>query len=192
MVKNQNNNKIETSALIAGKLPPQAVDVEEAVLGALMLESDALSNAIEILRPESFYKPAHSAIFTAIQNLFNGAKSVDILTVTEELKSNNTLKMVGGPAFVSKLTDRVASAANIETHARIISQKYIQRELIRISGDIISDAYDESTDVFDLLSKAEQNLYDVSEGNIRKNYDKMSSLIREALVQIEEIKNKED
>jgi len=191
MAKNQNKN-IDSSALIAGKLPPQAVDVEEAVLGALMLESDALSNAIEILRPESFYKPAHSAIFTAIQNLFNGAKSIDILTVTEELKRNNTLKIVGGPTFVSKLTDRVASAPNIETHARIISQKYIQRELIRISGEIITDAYDESTDVFDLLSKAEKNLYDVSEGNIRKNYDKMSSLIREALVQIEEIKNKED
>ncbi|MEJ6793474.1 MAG: replicative DNA helicase [Flavobacteriales bacterium] len=192
MAKNQINNTIESSALIAGKLPPQAVDVEEAVLGALMLESDALSNAIEILRPESFYKPAHSAIFSAIQNLFNAAKSVDILTVTEELKKTNSLKIVGGPAFVSKLTDRVASAANIETHARIISQKYIQRELIRISGDIIKDAYDESTDVFDLLSKAEKNLYEVSEGNIRKNYDKMSSLIREALVQIEEIKNKDD
>ena len=193
MAKSNSFKKLDNKKLVSnGKLPPQAVDVEEAVLGALMLESDALSNAIEILRPESFYKTAHTQIFIAIQNLFNNAQTVDIITVTEELKRLGELENVGGPIFVSKLTERVASAANIETHARIISQKYIQRELIRISGGIINEAYDDTTDVFDLLSKAEQNLYEVSEGNIRKNYDQMSSLIKQALVQIEEIKNKED
>ena len=185
--------KVQNTAVShAGKMQPQATDLEEAVLGALMLDSDALSNSIEILRPESFYNPAHSMIFTAIQNLFNTAQPVDILTVSNALRQSGELKSVGGPMYVSQLTDRVASAANIETHARIISQKYIQRELIRISDLIIKDAYDDTTDVFELLNKAEQNLYEVSEGNIRKNYDKMSSLIRQALEQIEDIKNKDD
>jgi replicative DNA helicase len=175
-----------------GKVPPQALDLEEAVLGALMLDNDALSNSIEILRSESFYKTEHQEIFTAIQTLFNSAQPVDILTVTNELRRTGKLKEVGGPVYVSQLTDRVASAANIETHARIISQKYIQRELIRISSKLVTDAYDETKDVFDLLNEAESNLFTVSEGNIRKNYDKMSSLIRQALTQIEEIKNKEE
>lgn len=175
-----------------GKIPPQALDLEEAVLGALMLDNDALSNSIEILRSESFYKTEHQKIFLAIQTLFNSAQPVDILTVTNELRRTGELKSVGGPVYVSQLTDRVASAANIETHARIISQKYIQRELIRISSKIITDAYDETSDVFDILNDAESSLFTVSEGNIRKNYDKMSSLIRQALDQIEEIKNKEE
>jgi len=175
----------------SGKVPPQATDLEEAVLGALMLDSDALSNSIEILRKESFYKNEHQKVFEAIESLFNSAQPVDILTVTNQLRKSGDLEEIGGPIFVSGLTERIASAANIETHARIIAQKYIQRELIKISAKIMTDAYDETSDVFDLLGEAEKSLYEVSEGNIRKNYDKMSSLIRQALDQIEEVKNKE-
>ena len=175
----------------SGKVPPQATDLEEAVLGALMLDSDALSNSIEILRKESFYKNEHQKVFEAIESLFNSAQPVDILTVTNQLRKSGHLEEIGGPIFVAGLTERVASAANIETHARIIAQKYIQRELIKISAKIMTDAYDETSDVFDLLGEAEKSLYEVSEGNIRKNYDKMSSLIRKALNQIEEVKNKE-
>ena len=175
-----------------GKLPPQAIELEQAVLGALMIDNDALSNSIELLKPESFYQIEHQKIFSAIEDLFNNTQPVDILTVTNLLKQKGDLKDVGGAAFVSKLTERVASAANIETHARIIAQKFIQRELIRISSSTIKDAYDDTTDVFDLLNAAEQGLFEISEGNIRKNYDKMSTLIRQALEQIEEIKNKED
>ena len=156
-----------------------------------MLDSDALSNAIEILRKESFYKSEHQKVFEAIEFLFNSAQPVDILTVTNQLRKNGELDEIGGPIFVSALTERIASAANIETHARIIAQKYIQRELIKISANIMTDAYDETSDVFDLLGEAERSLYEVSEGNIRRNYDKMSSLIRQALDQIEEVKNKE-
>jgi replicative DNA helicase len=175
-----------------GKLPPQAIELEQAVLGALMIDNDALSNSIELLKPESFYQTEHQKVFSAIEDLFNNTQPVDILTVTNLLKQKGDLKDVGGAAFVSKLTERVASAANIETHARIIAQKFIQRELIRISSSTIKDAYDDTTDVFDLLNAAEQGLFEISEGNIRKNYDKMSTLIRQALEQIEEIKNKED
>lgn len=172
-----------------GKLPPQAVELEEAVLGALMLEKDALTAVIDILQPKSFYKEAHGRIFSAIQNLFQRSEPIDILTVTQELKRTGELEIVGGAYYISQLTNRVASSANVEFHARIISQKYIQRELIRISSDTIREAYDDTADVFDLLDNAERNLFSVVEGNIRKNYDKMSSLISQAMQQIEAAKN---
>lgn len=168
-----------------GKLPPQAVDLEEAVLGAIMLEQSAVNAVIDILKPQSFYKDSHQRIFSAIIHLFQKPEPIDILTVTHALRKSGELELVGGPLYISQLTNRVASTANIETHARIIAQKFIQRELIRISNEVIKDAYEETTDVFDLLDKAENNLFQVAEGNIRKNYDKMSSLIKSALDQIE-------
>ncbi|MBN8697051.1 MAG: replicative DNA helicase [Bacteroidetes bacterium] len=175
-----------------GKMPPQAVELEEAVLGALMLEKDALTNVIDILKAESFYKDANSRIFGAIERLFTRSEPVDILTVTQELKKTGELEMVGGAYYITQLTNRVASAANAEFHARIVAQKYIQRELIRTSTETIKDAYEESSDVFDLLDKAEKSLFSIVEGNIKKNYDKMSTLIRKAIEQIEVAKNKKD
>ncbi len=177
--------------LQGGKLPPQAIDLEEAVLGALMLEKEALNSAIDILQSKSFYKESHQKIFAVILHLFGETQPIDILTVTQELKKRGELEIVGGPYFITQLTNRVASAANIEYHARIISQKHIQRELIRISSEIITDAYDETTDVFALLDKAEKSLFSVAEGNIRKSYESMSDLIRESIKNIEEAKNQE-
>jgi replicative DNA helicase len=175
-----------------GKLPPQAIDLEEAVLGALMLEKEALNTAIDILQPKSFYKESHQKIFSCIQDLFIKSDPIDILTVTQELKKRGELEIVGGAYFVTQLTNRVASAANIEAHARIISQKYIQRELIRISSEIITDAFDETTDVFNLLDKAEANLFSVAEGNLKKGHESMSELVRSAMKQIEKAKNNEN
>ncbi len=172
-----------------GKMPPQAVELEEAVLGALMLEKDALTNVIDILKPQSFYKDAHSRIFHAIEQLFTRSEPVDILTVTQELKKTGELDLVGGAYYITQLTNRVASAANAEFHARIVAQKFIQRELIRISTKTINDAYEDGSDVFDLLDNAEKNLFSIVEGNIKKNYDKMSTLIRKAIDQIEITKN---
>ncbi len=168
-----------------GKLPPQAIDLEEAVLGAMMLEQGAVNTVIDILKTDSFYKEANARIFKAILDLFVKGEPVDILTVTQRLRSEGVLELVGGPLYISQLTSRIASTANVETHARIVAQKFIQRELIRISSETIRDAFDETTDVFDLLDKAESNLYGVVEGNIRKNYDKMSVLIRSAIDNIE-------
>lgn len=164
-------------SLETGKLPPQAVDLEEAVLGALMLEKEALNDVIDILSPQSFYKEEHQKIYAAIRDLFNQGKPIDILTVTDMLKSRAELDFVGGPYYISQLTSRVASSAHIEYHARIISQKHILRELIRISSETIRDAYDDTSDVFDLLDKTEKGLYDITQGNIRKEYEKMSSII---------------
>ncbi len=172
-----------------GKLPPQAIDLEEAVLGALMLEKDALSDVIDILKPESFYRDEHKKIYAAIVKLFEQTQPVDILTVTQQLKKTGELELVGGPYYITKLTNRVASSANAEFHARIISQKFIQRELIRVSGEIYNEAFEDTSDVFDLLDKAESNLFGIAEGNIRKNYDKMSSLLYEAIKEIEKAKN---
>ncbi len=183
---------VPTTLLDGGKLQPQAVELEEAVLGAMMLEKNAVNEGIEILQPESFYKVAHQKIFQAIYDLFKESEPIDILTVTHRLRKTNQLDEVGGPYYISQLTNKVASAANIQFHARIISQKHILRELIRISTLIVKDAYDETTDVFDLLDKAEQNLYKVAEGNIRKDYDKMSNLMAEAIQQIEEAGRNED
>ncbi|UBM63629.1 replicative DNA helicase [Candidatus Sulfidibacterium hydrothermale] len=172
-----------------GKVPPQAVDLEEAVLGAMMIEQDAVSAVIDILKPEVFYKEAHQKIFKAIFRLFGKSEPIDILTVTNELKSSGELEMVGGPYYITMLTSRIASAANVEYHARILIQKYIQRELIHISSEIIKDAYEDTTDVFDLLDKAEQGLFNVSESNLRRNFEDMPSLIKQAIEDIENAKN---
>ncbi|MCK9424105.1 MAG: replicative DNA helicase [Bacteroidales bacterium] len=167
-----------------GKLPPQATDLEEAVLGAMMLENDRLAEVIEVLKPDVFYKENHQLIFSAIQRLFAQNEPVDILTVTEALRKTGELEIVGGPYYITMLTNRVASAANIEFHSRIILQKYIQRELIRVSSGIIKDAYEDTTDVFDLLDRAENGLFSISESSIGKSYMDMQSIIKEAIKEI--------
>jgi replicative DNA helicase len=175
-----------------GKLPPQAVELEEAVLGALMLEKDALTMVIDFLKPEMFYKEAHQVVYSAIQRLFSKSEPIDILTVINELKSSAELDVVGGPYFITQLTNRVASAANIEFHARIILQKYIQRELIAISSGIIRDAYEDTSDPFDLLDKAEGNLFDLSESNLRRNYIDMRALVAEAIREMQAAREHEE
>lgn len=174
-----------------GKIPPQAVDLEEAVLGALMLEKDALAAVIDILKPEMFYKEQHQKIFESIKRLFGKSEPVDILTVTNELKSSGELEIAGGAYYLTQLTNRVASSANIEQHSRIIIQKHIQRELIRLSSEVIKDAFEDTTDVFDLLDKAEQNLFSVSENNLRRNYTLMPELVKSAIDEIQKAKDQD-
>src|SRR6201996_1618807 len=175
-----------------GKLPPQATDLEEAVLGALMLEKDALSSVIDILKPEVFYKDNHQKIFQAIRLLFEKSSPVDILTVTAQLRTQGELEMIGGAYYITELTKRVASAANIEYHSRIIIQKFIQRELIRISTEVIQSAYEDTSDVLDLLDKAEKNLFEIAQNNLRRDSRKMDDLIHETLKEIEALKDKKD
>lgn len=175
-----------------GKLPPQATDVEEAVLGALMLDRDSLANVIDSLHEETFYRTEHQLIFSVIHKLFGDSKPVDLLTVVQELKKRGELDLVGGPQYVTSLTNRVASTANIEYHTRILNQKQIQRELIKVAAEITRDAYEESTDALELLDKAEKNLFAVAEGNIKKNFSKMSDLISEAKKQIEKAGHQQD
>ena len=175
-----------------GKVQPQSRDFEEAVLGAMMLEKNALNDVIDILKVESFYVDAHQKIFSVIHDLFQQSQPIDILTVTEELRKRGELEMIGGAYYISLLTNRVASSANIQFHARVIAQKHILRELIRISSETARDAYEESADVFELLDKAEKDLFSVAQGNIRKNWDSMSDIIKIAIEQIEAAKKNQD
>jgi replicative DNA helicase len=181
----------EVVALEKGKLPPQAVDFEEAVLGAMMIDKKGIDEVIDILQPDAFYKEAHKYIFEAIDQLFVGNQPIDLLTVSGQLRKNSKLDLVGGDAYLVSLTQKISSSAHIEFHSRIILQKFIQRSLIRISNEIISDAYDETTDVFDLLDKAEARLYEVTQGNIKKSSETAQSLVAQAKKRIEEISTKE-
>ena len=184
--RKRNKSTITPQQLLElGKLPPQAVDLEEAVLGAFMLDKDALSNAVAILKPQSFYKEAHQRIFTAIQNLFSKAEPVDILTVVQELKRTGELEIAGGAYYVTQLTNRIASSANVEMHARIVLEKHLQRELIRISTDTLQYAYEDSSDVFELLNKAEQDLFSISQTNIRKDFEHIRPIMGRTIQEIE-------
>ncbi len=187
----RNQARSQTDSLDYGKIPPQALDLEETVLGAMMLEQHAVNKAIEILQPEMFYKDSHQRIYRAIKMLFADSEPVDIRTVTNKLRSTAELDIVGGAYYISSLTMKVASAANIEFHSRIIQQKFIQRELIRISSNIIKDAFEETTDVFDLLDNAEKNLFEIAENNLRRSAVDMGSIVKEAIKKIEEAAKKE-
>lgn len=191
--KSSNSRKAgDLSNYVFGKVQPQATPLEEAVLGALMLDKDALPIVIDIVRAESFYTEAHQAIYKAMLHLFEKSQPIDLLTVTEQIRKQGDLEKIGGPYYLVELTNRVASSANIEYHARIISQKHIQRELIRVSTEVIRDAYEDTTDVFDLLDKAEQGLFKITEQNLSRTYEGMNSLLSKAIKQLEELAQKED
>lgn len=168
-----------------GKLPPQAIDLEEAVLGGIMLEKDAFLFVSDILASDVFYKDSHQKIFSAIARLFADAKPIDILTVTQALRNAGELEMIGGAYYITELTNRVASAANIETHARIIYQKFIQREMIRISTGVIQSAYEDTTDVFELINNSQSevvNLLSVTHG---RDIQEISALIDESIIEMD-------
>src|SRR3954462_1035970 len=190
--KNRRKSSPDLSTMIYGKVPPQAKDLEEAVLGAIMLEKAAFDHVIEILKAECFYVDSHQRIFKAMQSLANKSQPIDILTVVEELRFREELDLVGGPYYVTKLTNALVSSANIEAHGRIILQKFIQRELIRISGEIISDAYEDSTDVFDLLDQAESKIYEVTSTHLRNNYETIDSVLVKTIQRIEDLRHKNE
>lgn len=174
-----------------GRMQPRDLDLEQAVLGALMLEKDAYTTVCDILKPESFYEPAHQKIYEAIQSLGAAQQPIDMLTVTEQLRLNGTLEEVGGPVFISELTSRVASAAHVEYHARIVAQKYLARELISFASQIEGKAFDESNDVDDLLQEAEGKLFEISQRNVKKDVTQIDPVISQAIEQIQSAANRE-
>ncbi|SFC60950.1 primary replicative DNA helicase [Zunongwangia mangrovi] len=184
----QNSNVI---SLEKGKIPPQAVDLEEVVLGAMMIDKKGVDEIIDILHPDAFYKNSHKLIYEAIFKLFENTEAIDLLTVSNQLKKDGNFEKAGGDYYLIQLTQRVSSSAHIEFHARIILQKYIQRSLIKISAEIIEEAYDESVDVFDLLDSAEAKLYEVTQGNIKKSTESAQSLVIQAKARIQDISNRE-
>lgn len=192
--KRKSNNQFNIEQINAqyGKLPPQAVEVEEAVLGALMLERDAYVTVADFVDTHSFYKEEHQKIFEAIKTLSINEKPVDLLMVTQELKDRNQLEEIGGPAYITQLTRRVASAAHIEFHARIIAQKFIQRELIRVSTEIQSKSYDDTMDVDELINFSESALFKIAQGNIKKETVPIKPVLNQAVMQIEKAKNQKE
>lgn len=190
--KQRRKTNSDLSTMLYGKVPPQAKDLEEAVLGAIMLEKNAFDVVVEILKPECFYVDAHQRIYRAMQGLAQKNQPIDILTVAEELKSREELDMIGGPYYVTKLTNAVVSSSHIEAHSRIILQKFIQRELIRVSGEIIGDAYEDSTDVFDLLDDAESKLFEITNNHLRKNFDTIDSVLVKTIQRIEDLRHKNE
>ena len=178
---NNRNAKPQPQAISDyGRIQPQALELEEAVLGALMIEKDAYSQVSEILRPESFYERRHQLIYSAITDLAVNQKPVDILTVREQLAKRGDLEEVGGPFYITQLSSKVASSAHIEYHARIIAQKYLARELITFTSGIQGKAFDETLDVDDLMQEAEGKLFEISQQNMKKDYTQINPIIAEA------------
>ncbi len=175
-----------------GKLPPQALDLEEAVLGALMLEKGALNAVVEFLKPEHFYSEAHREIYQSIIQLFKGSEPVDMRTVVNQLRKDAKLELVGGAYYIAELTSKVSSAANMEYHARVIIEMAIKRDLIQIASQVHQDAYEDTTDVFELLDKTEQSIFAISDSNLRKNYDNMRNLMYRAIQELQKLKEHKD
>ena len=174
-----------------GKIPPQAIDLEEAVLGAMLIDEKGVNEIIELLSPEVFYKRSHQLIYESVERLFRESEPIDLLTVSADLKKNKNFESAGGDFYLISLSQKVSSSAHIEFHSRIILQKYIQRKLITISNEIIQKSYNESTDVMDLLDEAESKLYDIAQGNIKTSTESAQNLVIRAKTRIEEIAKQE-
>ncbi len=174
-----------------GKLPPRDIELEEAVLGAVMLEADAFMNVCDILTPDSFYEPKNKKIFEAIVSLGTKQIPIDMLTVTEELRRLGLLEEVGGPLHITELTSRVYSAANVEFHARIVAQKYLSRRLISYATNVEKSAFDESLDVDEVLQSAESDLFSISQSQLKRDVTQIDPVVRTALEQIQLASNRE-
>ena len=177
-------------SLVRGRVQPQANDVEEVVLGALMLDKDAISVVLDILQPDSFYTEGHQAIYKAMLTLFDKNSAIDLLTVKDQLQKTGELDKAGGPYRLVQLSNRVGSAANVEYHARIIAQKSIARDLIKASSEVLQDAYDDTVDVFDLLDEAEKKIFKITEDKLSRGVESIAELGPKALKLLEEIKAK--
>ncbi len=175
-----------------GHLQPQAVELEQAVLGALMVEKDAYYQVSEILRPESFYDHRHQLIYEAIRRLNLEERPVDILTVKNQLESTDKLEDAGGQFYIAQLSGMVASSAHIEYHARIIAQKALARELISYTSGIQTKAFDSTQDVDELMQEAEGKLFELSQQNVKKEYTQIDPVIKEAYEMLQKAAARKD
>lgn len=190
--KNLSYNRIESVMGVTGKITPQAVEFEEAVLGALMMDSDTISDVLGILNHKMFYVEANQHIFKAIQKLYTDNQPIDLLTVTNQLRKEKLLESVGGASYLANLTNRVSSSANIQYHARIVMEKFVVRELIRNCNSIITDAYDESKDVLEVLDSAETKIFDIIEDNFHRDSKKLEDVVNKAIVELKNLREKQE
>lgn len=173
------------SNYVFGKVMPSATDLEQAVIGAMLVDRDSVPEIMDLLRPESFYATQNREIFIAIRSLHSRQEPVDILTVVQELKATDRIESVGGGYYVTELSHRVASSANVEYHSRILLQKEMQRRLIDIATATIRDAYEDTTDAFELLSKTEQGIFEISKKLFNRDASHVSESTRAVLQQME-------
>lgn len=173
-----------------GRVPPQAVEVEEAVLGAMLIEHGAATIALQMLRPQDFYKPANKHIFETLSNLYERDNPLDLLTVEHELRDNGLLDAIGGAGYLSDLTRSVSSAANIDYHAQIISEKAIKRNLILNCTEVIKEAYDTTSDAFDVLDGAEQRIFDLANQKSKSSSQPVADILKDTLAYLEDMRGK--
>lgn len=185
-------NRVESVLGTTGKITPQAVEFEAAVLGALMIDDNAVSTILDFLSAKMFYVEAHQHIFQAIEKLFMLTQPIDLLTVTNQLRKDKLLEVVGGSSYLASLTNRITSSANIEYHARVVMEKFVLRELIHNCNEIITDSYDESNDVLDLLDKAESKIFNIVESNFKRDSKLLPQVVDSALKNLEAIRNNDD
>lgn len=169
------------------KVLPHALDLEEAVLGAIIIDKNGLSKIIDIITPNIFYKNEHRIIFSSIQKLFYNNEPIDLNTVSNFLRQNGKLEFIGGDYYLMQLTQKVMSSAHIEYHSRIIQQKFIMRSLIELSNDIISKAYDETNDIFGILNYSESKIFEITHNNLKKNFETAQNLIYQAIDKIKKV-----
>lgn len=188
--KTERDDAILEKLRTASKQPPAAPEVEMSVLGAMLIETEAVPKAIEVLKPESFYEKKNRVIFEAMSSLYEADEPIDTVSIYEELKKSGKVDEAGGAAYLGKLTQDVSSAANVDYHARIVLEKWILRQLITASMDIARNAYEGSEDVFDLLDAAESKIFQISEEGIKESFKSMDKAVKEALELIEAIHSK--
>ncbi len=181
---------VGASTQAEGRVPPQAIDVETAVLGAMLLDKEAIAKALEVLGAESFYRPAHQSIFSAMTSLFERSEPVDLITLTEELRRRGELEKIGGEFYLTELAGRVSSAANVEYHAHIVLEKALMRQLIGASSEVISRAYNETEDALGLLDEAEQKIFDISEQRLKKGFISMNAAVHKTMDLLQSIHGK--
>ena len=174
-----------------GKMPPNALDFERIVIGTFLIDRKGLDHSIDLLTPEVFYDPRHQTIFASILKLYESNSPIDLMTVIQDLKKNEKLNLAGGDHYIIDLTMGVSSSAHIEYHVRVILEKFILRSLINVSANVIDSSYKETTDVFELLDKAEQSFFEITNGTIKKGFDTANSLVKEAIDKIKSLKDKE-
>ena len=184
-------NFAQELSISQGKMPPNAVDLERIVIGTFLIDKKGLDHSIDLLTPEVFYDPRNQVIFEAIVKLFEANEPVDISTVIQELKKMEKLNLAGGDHYIIDLTMGVSSSAHIEYHVRVILEKFILRSLINVSANVIDNSYKESTDVFQLLDKAEQSFFEITNGTIKKGFDTANSLVKQAIDTIVALRDKE-
>ncbi len=172
---------------ILRRVPPQNIEAEESVLGAILLENDAVNAVLEVAGVDDFYRESHRQIFQAMVDLADRNQPVDAITLTDSLRGKGVLEQVGGPAYIAELAMRVPTAANAAYYARIVREKAVLRSLASVATEIASEAYDAQTDADDFVDQAEHKIFQISERRIRPSFHTMPELTRESLKLIERL-----